>query len=218
MGEYTNIICYLDILGFRKKILKYGIGEKINIYDNIISRFQKAVLRTVYMAWFSDTIILYTENLNRDKDVKIVRLIESAKALFREAIELRYPVRGSIEIGTFYHEKKKQAYLGKALIDAYEFANNHEWAGITCTSNVNRYIDSNQERLKNLVRKYAVPAKRGKVEEFNVINWCAGMSRDKVEGAFKIPDEDMEWDVQRKMNNTVKYFDDVTRDCSIGNV
>jgi hypothetical protein len=78
------------------------------------------------LAWFSDTIIIYSADGSRKSFEDVA---EASKSFLDELIDSKIPVRGALAFGDFYADKANGLFLGKALIDACEYGEKFNWLG-----------------------------------------------------------------------------------------
>jgi len=235
MANYERFICFFDILGFKTKILAYSFPVKQSVYENIISNYKESINASVVdnkgnvlianngdriiakqsnIAWFSDSVILYSDVLtDANVESEIFNLLESALRLFVTMLKLKFPVRGAVAIGDFCANPELNIYLGKPLIDAYEFSLKHDWAGATLTADAARYMRERNISTNYLV-DYCVPCKSGEVVTFKTLNWASYNEADRrnniteliIKNAFESNAGNMTWDVKRKLSNTLSFF------------
>lgn len=234
-GNQIRIICYADILGFRQKISKRSISEKMNVYKRLVNGYKSAVktyvrrgdrknnirpivIKHSNITWFSDSIILYSKELNRSNNAKEIKsLIDSAINIFNNLLVEGFPVRGAIEIDSFYADEEENIYVGQGLISAYELAESCDWAGIVLTEKATLYINEKlcEERFMDdlfecfIEEGYKVPLKNGEVKEYDVLNWTiydAEISENTISDSFKYRSSIKKWDVYRKLQNTINFF------------
>lgn len=133
---------YFDLLGFQRLVEKRDLAFIIPIYEKILGELdRKAGPKRKYgidYSWFSDTFIIFAP----DDSLESFSLMEQASRLFfRRLILKNIPLRGALTVGELYTQKKKNIFLGQALIDAYEYGEKQNWLGLILTPKV-------YERLK----------------------------------------------------------------------
>jgi hypothetical protein len=131
-------ILYLDLLGFKRKIDTSSFMDAWHHYDDVMEAFEMDAFlkKKVHRIWWSDTFILYTPG----SSARSFAYIESAmQNFFLELINKHKSARGAIACGDFYANKKTNTYFGKALIEAYQCAENLQSVGVAlCDSAVKR--------------------------------------------------------------------------------
>lgn len=101
-------------------------------------------------SWFSDTFIIFAS----DDSWESFLLIERASRLFFQRLILkRIPLRGALTVGDLYTQKKKNIFLGKALIDAYEYGNKQNWIGFILTPSVYDRLESRDYFKQGMYRR-----------------------------------------------------------------
>ena len=140
---------YFDLLGFANLVLNNRIEYVLPVYEDVLQQISSKADSKKYKglsySWFSDTFILFTKG-SSDKEFG---LIEQASRLFFQNLILReIPVRGSLTIGDLYTQQKKNIFIGKALIDAYEYGEKQNWLGFVLTPNVHAHLKGGSLELE----------------------------------------------------------------------
>ena len=140
---------YFDLLGFRNLVLKNRIEHVLPVYEDVLKVISRKAdpkkSKGLSYSWFSDTFILFTKG-NSDKEFA---LIEQASRLFFQNLILKeIPVRGSLTVGDLYSLQKKNIFIGKALIDAYEYGEKQNWLGFVLTPNVHSHLKGSSLELE----------------------------------------------------------------------
>jgi hypothetical protein len=231
--KHNRIICYLDLLGFRSKISQLSIDAKGILYNNLIDKFQSsceenlatmdghiyARKQRTHIAWFSDTVILYSKpfDVNKPNYKMIEDLLYSTKKLFQTLLKGGFPSRGAISVGQFYVDEKLRIYVGNTLVDAYEFAENLEIASICLTCNIREYFERHNIE-NNLFGRYFVsyhiPMKsRNQVDrnETKVLDWIRTIHgntvrKEKLKVYFS-KNSELTDGARRKLRNTEEFYD-----------
>ncbi|MFC2169663.1 hypothetical protein ACFLRM_03725 [Acidobacteriota bacterium] len=176
------MVAVCDILGFKnvlysqplEDIVKFGFGylrkaiyyclhqKNLPEHEPTFDDFQAQ--DRVGIAWFSDSILLYSLEDNEDgyRD-----LIETSAWLINSTItrpDLRFRV--GVSHGQVFIDPKNHIYLGRAISEAYELQSRQEWSGGALTVNAGAKIpqhvkDTNFPHPWHLV-KYYVPLKATK--------------------------------------------------------
>jgi len=140
---------YFDLLGFKNLVLNNRIERVLPIYEDVLKVITRKAdpkkSKGLSYSWFSDTFILFTKG-SSDKEFA---LIEQASRLFFQNLILKeIPVRGSLTIGDLYSLQKKNIFLGKALIDAYEYGEKQNWLGFVLTPSVHAHLKGSSLELE----------------------------------------------------------------------
>ena len=140
---------YFDLLGFRNLVLNNRIEHVLPVYEDVLKvitgKADPKKRKGLSYSWFSDTFILFTKG-SSDKEFA---LIEQASRLFFQNLILKeIPVRGSLTIGDLYSLQKKNIFIGKALIDAYEYGENQNWLGFILTPSVHSHLKGSSLELE----------------------------------------------------------------------
>ena len=118
--EYTEqVICYLDILGF-KNLIKTSSPNKINeileIPKLIVGKYKETIYHTQrHITFFSDTIVISFDKTARHQVYDTLTLIQE---IIIEFIMKGVLCRGAVTIGKLIHNKNE--IFGQGLIDAYQ--------------------------------------------------------------------------------------------------
>lgn len=148
-------LSYFDLLGFKNLVEKRDLDFIIPIYENILSDLdRKAAPKRKYgidFSWFSDTFIIFAS----DDSLESFALMEQASRLFFQRLILKkIPLRGALSVGSLYTQKKKNVFLGNALIDAYEYGEKQDWIGFVLTPSVySRLLGTNLDLEQRMYYK-----------------------------------------------------------------
>jgi hypothetical protein len=125
-------VAYLDLLGFTELI-----RTKSWIY--IFSYYTKAIEyctgedtseSSVQRTWFSDTFLLYSSN---DTAISFAAIEARTRWFAYFLVSNGIPVRGAISCGDLYADRENNLFFGKALLEAYHYAENQNWIGFILT-------------------------------------------------------------------------------------
>jgi hypothetical protein len=142
----NRMVACCDILGFKKLVkskpaLELVHGELARFHELLIfcltqkweDRKDLAQLRRllrgqkrVGIAWFSDTYLIY--GIDDDED-SCYNVIVTVAWLLGVTIQTSTPVRAGVAYGEFSRCPKNELYVGKALVEAYEWEQCQEWVG-----------------------------------------------------------------------------------------
>ncbi|MCX5824672.1 MAG: hypothetical protein NTY86_14515 [Deltaproteobacteria bacterium] len=151
-------------------INKNGWPETVPTFDNIDKN------SSVGLAWFSDTILLFTRE---DTDECLRELLQTVEWLLFATINTPTTrIRAGIAYGDAFIDQKNAMYVGEPIIDAYLLEKQQQWSGAALTK-------SASERVPELARKggipewpilpYNVPLKNNKTFFTLAVNWTCGI-------------------------------------------
>ncbi|WP_152417573.1 hypothetical protein [Methylophaga lonarensis] len=132
---------YFDLLGFSELVRNNPISKVLQVYEMVLKSVQQEhpddETVGISQTWFSDTFILYTRGSSEHEFAKI----EMASRLFFQRLILKeIPVRGALTVGPVYTNRSKNTYVGKGLIDAYEYGEDQNWLGFILTPSVFKHL------------------------------------------------------------------------------
>lgn len=169
--------CYLDVLGFKQKLLSKSDSEQADIIKSLFSYLVISIpenlirqsgdnidreeidLETINTnsILISDSIILWTENCEYQN---VIEFIHRVQRLMRNCFVGGFPLRGTISYGSLFHNEKNIAsktynhydlIVGPALMNAYKTEINFEWMGCTldseCFEEITKIITQNNNSL-----------------------------------------------------------------------
>ena len=141
--DYLIAVC--DILGFSNLVENNPLEV---VVDKSLGWFRKSLHHSVHkgtfpkatptlkqlqsdtnvgLAWFSDTILLYTK---RDTDEAVRTLLSVVGWLIFETIlEGNTKVRCGVSYGPAFVDPDNSLYVGRPIVDAYRLEQRQEWAG-----------------------------------------------------------------------------------------
>lgn len=223
-----RVLCYLDILGFSDKILKFETWEKKDIYKYLIKQYLESTSlmkrdmyggdigkeRVAAVSWFSDTVIIYSNKLDNldsyEKSRQIWNILLCSISLFNIMMKIGFPLRGAIDISQFYVDPSKNIFVGRALINAYKESMCNNWAGISLTDTAARDIKNmpNNNYSNSLLTEYDVPMKENKTKRYQVLNWpsMAKYTKEDISNSFAKYSSIEDSEVKRKLDNTIEFL------------
>lgn len=191
-GNSTVAVC--DILGFSRLVEHQPLEA---VVDHAIGWFRKALNHSVLkagfpadvppltaveahphvgVAWFSDTILLYTKH---DTDEAVRELLSTvAWLLFETMLEGTTKLRGGIAHGNMHIDSQNSLYVGVPIIEAYKLEQCQQWSGAALApSAVARLPESARtgEYFDWWVKPWDVPQKNGPPLKTLAVNWSAGI-------------------------------------------
>jgi hypothetical protein len=114
----------------------------IRIYEKVLTELRRKTSPGkkygIDKAWFSDTFLIYSKD---DSDESFVLIEQASRLFFYKMINKSIPLRGALSIGSFYSHKKRNIFIGQALIDGYRYTEKQDWLGFVITP-------QSHERLK----------------------------------------------------------------------
>jgi len=121
-------VVYFDLLGFKQHIKKRGLIDAFGLLGWCSNELEPHAqqFENVNLASFSDTFLLYTSD---DSRASFQAITDVSRSFFDEVILAGIPVRGALAFGELYADAAHNLYLGKALIDAYEYGEQFDWLG-----------------------------------------------------------------------------------------
>jgi len=187
------MIAVCDILGFSQMVKTQSLDSVVN---NAIGWLRKSLHHSLHkdgfpesipelrdieshtnigVAWFSDTIFLYTR---RDENRCVQNLISTvAWILFETIMTGRTRIRAGISYGEVFIDPDNSLFVGPPIIDAYRLEQAQQWSGGALTKTA-------QERIPVAVRSghyadwwitpYPVPLKSGP-KEMLAVKWTWGV-------------------------------------------
>lgn len=157
-------VCYLDILGFRKRLRRRGIADTVHWYyqSREIVESQMRNKPRLHLRCFSDTFLIYSSD---DGGASFAQIESAARWIVNLNLATRIPLRGAISYGELYVAEEDDIHIGNPLDEAYSHSENQDWIGLlVCRSAT--------QRLNNL----KLPASRR-------LNYC----RFKIPGKKRLP-------------------------------
>jgi hypothetical protein len=220
-----GFVAFFDILGYKQIIANNEIREAASIIKSALKKvaeFQKAAdvvekkfkysPPTSYLA-FSDSILVYT---NYSEDIISPKaqaglFAAGCAGLCGELLEAGLPARGAIAKGEFFIEQT--SFAGKAIVEAYEFANAMEMAGCVIVPTAEAEFNGTSDPL-NLLFPYSVPLKGNQKQKLLTLNLCFGLlvkdeevPREFVIKQFSRHNKNINSEVVGKLNNTIDFLE-----------
>jgi hypothetical protein len=198
-----KMYCYVgDLLGFSNIILNLPPEEyAIRVADWIQlckDGVQECGLEKHYQL-ISDTIFVGAE----DNIDGLENLLDFSKQILNSGIKEAFPLRGAISFGEVTWDN--EITFGKAIVNAYNLANDQDWIGTCCEHNLPRIED-----LWDFGRVFVYPApmKSEKKLIFRpVISWDVPEYRDlRDKTVIKgLAIGDMDWKYASRIQHTVMF-------------
>jgi hypothetical protein len=174
-------VAYLDILGFRTMLEKYGAEEVASLYRQALRRVRQLVNSDVQMQtpggapqsvpWFeniegvvafSDSIFIFA-NERHDSLAVICHAVYGAFQVF---LSMGMPLRGAISFGEIEVDLANQIYVGDPIVRAYHLAESLDVIGLVIDSTIqkpwfavpiNVVTQKKTMRRTNSIKSLAVP-------------------------------------------------------------
>lgn len=234
-----RLVCCADILGFSAKFGKLLTEQKIDKYKDIITSVKsschsyqdctseepKFSLKRSNFYWFSDFLILFSDNIDDDSshdqiqemsdyiEEQITDFLQSVKILFLRFLWQGLPLRGAIDFGEFVFDQDENIVIGESIINTVKLSDCHEWAGITLTPNCSKMV-SQYNKAKEYLAVYPVPTKNDSNDDLVVIDWPRDASlqtkpdvKGYIAGRFAENCDRINDRVQKKLQNTIKFLE-----------
>lgn len=235
-GNYNLAVC--DILGFSELVRSLPVDVLV---DKAVSWFRKSLYHCIHkngfpehipslsslqsqsrigLAWFSDTILLYSRRDDRESLQDLITTV--AWLLFETIISGRTKIRAGLAYGEAYIEPAESLFMGPAIVEAYELERSQQWAGAALSPGMASRIPEEIQRARYAdwpVAQYDVPCKTGETLTRLAIDWTIGLhpgfelrwSKSHAEPPEE--DEVKRPDVCAKWRNTKAFHDALCRQC-----
>lgn len=210
------------VFGWLRKALSHSI-HKDDFPEDIPSLTAIQEHRHIGLAWFSDTILLYTRN---DTDMCIQALTSTLSWLvFASLFNENARIRCGVSYGPAVIDPENSVYIGDPIVEAFELEKQQQWVG-------GAYSEKAYSRIPDIARQgqdpmwwivpYDVPLKNGNSSRLLAVDWTWGIhkadtllfnfSQERAEPSEEdwksLPDICMKW------KNTRKFHEDVCIWCS----
>lgn len=125
-------VCYFDLLGFGHKVKHGGWADIASTYSQALDEFNwlEAKSHGIERAWFSDTFLFYAKD-NSQQTFAYIHFF--MRAFMRGLTSKGIPVRGAISCDEFCFDTEKRVYVGKGLVEAYEYGEKFNWIGFVAS-------------------------------------------------------------------------------------
>ena len=237
-GRYTIALC--DILGFSELVKK---NDLCTLVDKSLAWLRQSLHHSMHkngfptdvpsiaavnehrklgIAWFSDTILLYTR---MDDDEAVQELFATVGWLLFETMIGGPRIRAGIAHGEAFIDPANSLYVGEPIIEAYRMEQCQNWSGAAlCSSAFERMPADAQTGAFDdwWVVPYPVPTKSGVCQTL-AINWTTGLHLPglSLRWSQESPEPSVaDWEVKRsvceKWKNTKAFHDRVCSHCNRG--
>lgn len=230
----NRYVAFFDILGFSNWVETMGSKEVfvyIRGFLNLMVRacMPKSVVnpdmtvdlessRISYII-FSDSIVYYSKDDSYESFHSMLKVC--AELICMVICGPTRMIRGAISHGEFYADPENNAYVGKALIDAYRLEGNQEWLGVSLDSNIEGTVNfiQAQKEFPHLIVQSLVHLKNSSKKPY-CLNWidndvvhsssnvlesldaCLYIGLDTLEGNQKEIDK-----LRRRISNTIEFIE-----------
>jgi len=136
-----DILGYRDLLSVEKDDMKFyqvlfDYQDTLNYLKESCNQYE---IGWIDYSWFSDTFLMFTP----DDFARSYRVIEFASKNFIEkCLYSRIPMRAAIAVGPFMRTKDNRTFIGKAFLEAFEYAEDQDWIGLLMTSSAIKKAES----------------------------------------------------------------------------
>lgn len=233
------LVAICDILGFSQLVRRTPLED---VVSNALNWFRRALHHSIHkngfpddvpnqdvtqghplvgVAWFSDTVLLYTRG---DSDDAVRELISTVGWLIFETIlHGSTRIRGGISYGELLVDSSNSIYVGKAIVDAYDLERRQQWAGAALTPTAYERVPAyarNGTLADWWVIPHRVPCKSDESIDALAVNWTWGMHQmgwqPRWHSDREMPNA-IDWanqpDVCQKFINTKAFHDAHCRWC-----
>ena len=233
------MVAVCDILGFAQMVETQPLDAVVN---NAIGWFRKSLHHSLHkdgfpndipelkelerhtdvgVAWFSDTVLLYTL---RDDDACIQNLLTTVGwLLFETIVTGRTRIRAGISYGEAYIDPKNSLFVGNPIIDAFHLEQEQQWSGAALTNSAKERIPSAVQSGRFAdwwVMPYSVPLKKGN-KDMLAVRWTWGSHHPSWKLIWSDSQEepnDKDWaerpDICEKFANTKAFHDETCKWCN----
>jgi len=134
--QIEGYLAYIDLQGFSELIKTIKFNEKFQKFYNIIEEAIKVGGTDIYYTFFSDSIVIYTEELSSKKFIEIAGILSQVNYNLTDKLEL--VISGGLSCGNFsLHEHKNNViFAGSPMVDAVKIQEAQNWLGITISPEV----------------------------------------------------------------------------------
>jgi hypothetical protein len=156
------VVC-IDVLGFKARVKSENWKNLIHgDYNVFMYELIENFSPHVHTAWFSDTFIFYTKNVTQES---LGNIEERSRHFINALIRQKIPLRGALSCGKLMAHAKSGAYLGPALVEAYEYAEAQDWIGHVITPTAKERMQSLNRDLEFYYTSWEVPLKKEFLEK-----------------------------------------------------
>ena len=166
VNDKKRWVVYFDLLGFRDFVKGSHIVNTFfhweKCFNTLLNNLHK--YPGLEYAHFSDTFLIYAPD---DTFASYGQIDSCSRWFFQHSILKQIPLRGALGCGPFYADKPNGVFLGKALVDAYEFGERFNWIGYMLSPSAISRIQHSDINLPSCpihFRKSQIQTKSGSAE------------------------------------------------------
>lgn len=195
--------------------------EAANLVLGIITPPQELESLKIQIYVISDSIIFIQDTLTQRG---LLYIISYCRILIGSCLADGIPIRGAISYGPVSVEHKRgTTIVGRGLTKAYDLESRQQWAGgivdKECFDVVSKENQDLVDHLINdkenpIITKYSVPQKGGSIKEELALDWTIYKlikNSEDIRSAFSMHNKEINEDVEIKIQNTIKFFNDIKK-------
>jgi len=176
------VACF-DILGFKEigsfeNSDSYQVLNVINDYEETLEHLRKSCNwysdGCVNYCWLSDTFVMFTSD---DSALGYTIIEVAAKYFIGKCLYSRIPLRGAISVGSFTRSYDDRAFMGRAIIEAFKYAEDQDWIGLILTPTAIKKIESyGLNLIYDFISSDEIPMRKYKDERIYAYRFQNGAS------------------------------------------
>jgi len=196
----VGLVLFLDIMGFKEKVLRtphMELEKELRAFKSKHKKLKPLMKRgSIELIQFSDSIIAVAHKADM---FTLNRMVKIASILMHTGLESHFAMKGAIAMGAVTFDAENQLFFGQAIVDAYLMEEELKMYGVvfhhTAEALVKRsiaesaYPNGMGHRIYYPIQKCQIPLKTCVCEHYCVV-WHK-ISRQLDEG--DITDEVKEW-------------------------
>jgi class 3 adenylate cyclase len=192
--QRKSLIAVCDILGFSHLVES---AELDAVVQNAMGWFRRALHHSIHkgefptgvpslraleahphvgVAWFSDTVLLYTKEDSNDAVRELLTVV--AWLLFETTMQGLTRIRAGISYGEVFLDPENSLYVGMPIVEAYRLEQKQQWSGAALAPSAEHRIpaEARTGRFADWrLTPYAVPLKGGTQVQALAVNWNQGI-------------------------------------------
>ena len=214
-------VAFFDILGYREMTSRQDFTAVVEALKGAQQDAEELLTRKSIsncdLFTFGDSMIVFCAGDSEDSTLdSALQLPIYCRKLFTQMFNRGMPIRGAIAKGEFYF--KGNSYAGQPLNEAYEYANNLEFAGCVLTPSAEDLVTENLEADPSSTvlrvgppnfKKVSVPIKSQGKQTLYVLTQRIKPTRERVLKAFQRHGKIVTPAVLPKLNNTIEVLGEV---------
>lgn len=185
VSEGNRYVAFFDILGFSSWVETKGSKEvfdylrgfmnlmiQASMPDSVVNPDMSVDLKQSIISYvnFSDSIVYYSRDDSYEAFCSMLKVcVEFTNVIICGPTRM---IRGAVSHGEFYADPENNAYVGKALIDAYKLEEAQDWIGVSLHSSIEgtENFTRAQNEFPHLIVQSLVPLKQSSKKPF-CLNW-----------------------------------------------